>query len=77
MVDFLLPIDYQSQCRCLHTTYTKHLFILSVFQCVESGCVHSQQPIADSSAQTSHIKRLILLLILKILKPLLYGFVGH
>ena len=49
VLDFELPIDNQCQCRSLHSSDREYLAVLPIFERVEAGCVHSQQPVADSS----------------------------
>src|SRR5574344_1967186 len=41
-----LPVYDEGERWCLHTSYAQHLAVLSIFQCIKPGGVHSQYPVA-------------------------------
>ena len=77
VVNLLLPVHYQRQRRCLHSSYRQHLPVLPVFQRVQAGGVHSQYPVADGTAQSGEIQRLVVVLRLQVAESLANRLVGH
>ena len=71
---FQLPVYNECQRWRLYTTNGKYLFILSILHCIETGCIHSEQPVANSPAQSGFIERLKLFLILQFGKTFTDGF---
>ena len=51
--------------------------VLSVFQSVESCGIHSQEPVANGSAHSRKIERLIVFLAFQLLEAFGNGFIGH
>ena len=76
-VDFLLSVYDECQRRSLHTSYGQHLTVLCVLQSVKTGGVHAQNPIADGTAQSGNVQRLVFVLVLERVEALAYRLVGH
>ena len=72
-----LAVDYECQCRCLHPAHAQHLAARAIAARVESGGVHSQQPVAYGTHETGFIESLIFALILERLESLAYGIFGQ
>ena len=73
MFDFLLSFHNQGQGRCLYPPDGKYLFVLSVFQGIESGGIHAQSPVADGPAQPGFVERLELRLVFQVCKTVADG----
>ena len=77
MVYFLLAIDDEGEGRSLYSADGENLPVLSIFQGVKACGVHAEEPIANSPAESCHVERLVVLLVLQMGKTLTNGFVGH
>ena len=77
VVDFLLAVYDEGKGRGLHPADAEHLSVLTVFQCVKSGGVHAENPVADGAGKSGKIERLIFPLVFQFLESLLDGFIGH
>ena len=77
VLDLLLPVDNQSECRCLHTSDGEHLPVLSVFEGIETCGIHTQQPVTDGTRQSRHIQRLVVSLVLELRETLADSLVSH
>ena len=77
VLDLLLTVHDERQGWRLHTTDGQHLTVLTVLKCVQTGGVHTQQPVANGAAQACQVQGLVIALILQAGKTLLDGFVGH
>ena len=42
--------------RGLHPADAEHLSVLTVFQCVKSGGVHTENPVADGTGKSGKIE---------------------
>ena len=76
-IDLLLTVDNKRECRRLYTTDAEHLSVLSVLESVKTRGVHAQEPVADGTAQSGNVQRLILALILQRVEALADSLVGH
>ena len=76
-VDLLLAVDDKRECRRLHTTDAEHLAVLSVLERVKTRGVHAQEPVADGTAQSGNVQRLILALVFQRVEALTDSLVGH
>ena len=56
VVDFLLAVYDEGKGRGLHPADAEHLSILSIFQCVKSGSVHAENPVADGTGKSGKIE---------------------
>ena len=77
VVDLLLAVDDEGEGRGLHTSDGEYLTILPVFQRVEPGGIHAQEPVANGSRETCQIEWLVVGLVLEISKAFADGLVGH
>ena len=62
--DLQLAVDNQCQRRSLHTADGKHLFVLTVFDSIKTGSIHSQQPVPHCTGKSRFIQWLKVGLIL-------------
>src|SRR5574344_1048693 len=50
IINLLLSVHDESESWCLYTAYRENLTVLSVFERIKAGRIHSQKPVADSTA---------------------------
>ena len=63
IVDLLLAIDDECEGRGLYASDGEHLTVLAVFQRIEPGGIHSQEPVADGAREASQVERLVICLV--------------
>ena len=51
--------------------------VLCVLQSVKTGGVHAQNPVADGTAQSGNVQRLVFVLVLERIEALAYSLIGH
>ena len=56
VVDFLLAVYDEGKGRGLHPADAEHLSVLTVFQCIKSGGVHTENPVADGTGKSGKIE---------------------
>ena len=56
VVDFLLAVYDEGKGRGLHPADAEHLSVLTVFQCIKSGGVHTKNPVADGTGKSGKIE---------------------
>ena len=56
VVDFLLAVYDEGKGRGLHPADAEHLSVLAVFQCVKSGGIHTENPVADGTGKSGKIE---------------------
>ena len=56
VVDFLLAVYDEGKGRGLHPADAEHLSVLTIFQCVKSGGVHTENPVADGTGKSGKIE---------------------
>ena len=72
-----LAVHDEGKGRGLHSADAEHLFVLTIFQCIKSGGVHAENPVADGAGKSGKIERLIFPLVFQLLESLLDGLIGH
>ena len=77
MVYLVLSVHNERQRGGLHPAYAEHLPVLSVFEGIEPGGIHAENPVADGTAESGEIEGLILLLVLQLTESLADGLIGH
>ena len=75
--NLLLAVDNEGERGCLHPSDAEHLPVLSVFEGIEPGGIHAENPVADGTAESGEIEGLILLLVLQLTESLADGLIGH
>ena len=56
VVDFLLAVYDEGKGRGLYPADAEHLSVLTVFQCIKSGGVHTENPVADGTGKSGKIE---------------------
>ena len=56
VVDFLLSVYDEGKGRGLHPADAEHLSVLTIFQCIKSGGVHTENPVADGTGKSGKIE---------------------
>jgi len=74
MFNLVLAVHDQGEGRSLHSPDRQDLSVLSIFQRVETGGIHPEQPVAVGSAQSGLVEGLELRLILQVVETLADGF---
>ena len=75
ILDLLLTIHYKSKSRSLDPSYRKDLSVRTIFKRVQTGSVHSKEPISDRPAQSGSIKRFKIFLITQIIKAFTHSVI--
>ena len=77
LVYLLLSVNDKCQRGSLHSADAQHLSVLSILERIESGGVHTQQPVAHGSRESGQVERVVIFLLAQLGKAFAYGLVGH
>ena len=56
VVDFLLAVHDQGEGRGLHPADAEHLSILTIFQSIKTGGVHTENPVANGTGKSCEVE---------------------